>query len=96
MPRDGPGSRPVEAEPMEDSVAGRLAALESAFVVLADLLAERGVVDADDLRRLLGRRARTFRTDHGAAADPLGTAHALDLLAGAIGGSTDWLRREHD
>jgi hypothetical protein len=39
---------------MGDSVAGRLAALESAFVVLAD------------------------------------------LLAGAGGGSTDWLRREHD
>ncbi len=36
---------------MEDSVAGRLAALESAFVVLADLLAERGSIDADDLRR---------------------------------------------
>ena len=81
---------------MEDSVAGRLAALEGAFVVLADLLAERGSIDADDLRRLLGRRARTFRTDHGAAADPLGTAHRLEMLAGAIGGSTDWLRREHD
>ena len=38
---------------MEDSVAGRLAALESAFVLLADLLAERGAVDADELRRLL-------------------------------------------
>ena len=81
---------------MEDSVAGRLAALESASVVLADLLAERGSIDADDLRRLLGRRARTFRTDHGAAADALGTAHALELLAGAVGGSADWLRREHD
>ena len=88
---------------MEDSVAGRLDALESAFVILADLLAERGAVDADALRRLLGRRARllgrrarTFRTDHGAAADPLGTAHTLEMLAGAIGGSTDWLRREHD
>ena len=81
---------------MEDSVAGRLAALESAFVALADLLAERGSIDADDLRRLLGRRARTFRTDHGAAADAIGTAHALELLAGAVGGSTDWLRREHD
>jgi hypothetical protein len=81
---------------MGDSVAGRLDALESAFVILADLLAERGAVDADALRRLLGRRARTFRTDHGAAADPLGTAHTLEMLAGAIGGSTDWLRREHD
>ena len=40
---------------MEDSVAGRLAALESAFVVLADLLAERGSIDAAELRRLLGR-----------------------------------------
>ena len=81
---------------MQDSVAGRLDALESAFVILADLLAERGAVDADALRQLLGRRARTFRTDHGAAADPLGTAHTLEMLAGAIGGSTDWLRREHD
>jgi hypothetical protein len=81
---------------MEDSVAGRLAALESAFVILADLLAEQGAVDADTLRGLLSRRARTFRTDHGAAADPLGTAHALDLLAGEIAGSADWLRREHD
>ena len=81
---------------MEVSVAGRLAALESAFVVLADLLAERGAIDADELRRLLGRRARTFRTDHGAAADAIGTAHALELLAGAVDGSTDWLRREHD
>ena len=39
---------------MEDSVAGRLAALESAFVILADLPAERGPIDAGELRRLLG------------------------------------------
>ncbi len=81
---------------MAYSVAARLAALEHAFVILVDHLAERGAVDADALRQQLSRRAATFRQDHGAADDPLGTAHVLDLLAAEISGSTDWLRREHD
>ena len=81
---------------MAYSVAARLAALEHALVVLVDHLAERGAVDADALRQQLSRRAAMFRQDHGVADDPLGTAHALDLLAAEISGSTDWLRREHD
>jgi len=75
---------------------GRLAALENAFLVLVDCLAERGAIDPDELRRLLSQRARAFRTDHGAAEAAAGTAYGLDLLAGEISGSTQWLRREHD
>jgi hypothetical protein len=81
---------------MDDSVAGRLDALENAFVILAELLVEREVIDPDVLRELLGRRAERFRTDHGSATDPLGTAHALKLLAAEISSSTAWVRREHD
>jgi hypothetical protein len=84
------------AKPMTYSVAARLAALENAFVILVDHLAERGAVDADALRQQLSRRAAAFRQDHGAADDPLGTVHALDLLAAEISGSTDWLRCTHD
>jgi hypothetical protein len=83
------------AKPMTYSVAARLAALENAFVILVDHLAERGAVDADALRQQLGRRAAAFRQDHGAD-DPLGTVHALDLLAAEISGSIDWLRPAHD
>jgi hypothetical protein len=81
---------------MDDATRGRLAALENAFLVLVDCLAERGAIDPDELRRLLSLRARAFRTDHGAAEAAAGTAYGLDLLAGEISGSTRWLRREHD
>ena len=59
-------------------------------------LAEREVIDPSILRDLLSRRAERFRTDHGSATDPLGTAHALKLLAAGISSSTEWVRREHD
>jgi hypothetical protein len=81
---------------MDDSVAGRLDALENAFIILAELLTEREVIDPDVLRELLCRRAERFRTDHGSASDPLGTAHALKLLAAKISSSTEWVQREHD
>jgi hypothetical protein len=81
---------------MNDSVPGRLDALENAFIILVELLAEREVIDPSILRDLLSRRAERFRTDHGSATDPLGTAHALKLLAAGISSSTEWVRREHD
>ena len=67
---------------MNDTMrGGRLYALESAFIILAELLAERELIDPDTLRDLLSRRAGGFRPDHGSATGPLGTEHALKLIA---------------
>jgi hypothetical protein len=81
---------------MNNSASGRIDALENAFIILAEFLAERGFIDANTLRDLLSRRAQRFKTDHGTVADPLGTERALNLIATEIRGTTQWLRREHD